>query len=592
MFLLTFPILIFAIVTFTSTIIAYYVPIPVSSVQMIEGEDIMADKIGDVYDLKFQINPVGSRNNSFWIYDDEGNLVMDYDDRYIEPNIDKNPNQIFTLETAKDDNYFINRGLISLKLKIENFGFAKLTVVSKDGLYEAYSDIYVADPNLPPASIQGVVLDYTNIHKDYQFGTSGHVKVGYTYYPKQAFNNLSEAEQAQINAELLINADALYDNNFVFNNIIKRGHEVFGNGRGELTLELQPNAQLSTKDLAKNASFSFNVNQDGVNIYTYQALRNDNNRTLGKRLYLLDHIVLEDFIVFTNGTKIYGNGFKLDHSKLPHYEDRNEDGSLRYIGRYAIEFNGNNSGLYNTHVIGPLDEHSQPYENIINVGLIAKSNRDRYMEAVGNIIENGRMNISIEGFATTEEGVTDRSTHFKLVENRLIGAYLASIEVDNYPPDFSLHESTYLEIHSTTISYTAIGLVIQNTRRGGGISKIELHSTIDKPAISSLTWRNLDDASGALNMANFGYILRELKSDQYADVYHKEGKNYFVNAIIMVRGGRLNLGQIEFVGDESFVNSLIKKQRIPNFIEAMHPSIGGTSPFIIYLLDPQNYENR
>lgn len=592
MFLLTFPILIFAIVTFTSTIIAYYVPIPVTSVSMVEGEDIMANALQQVYDLSFQINPEGSRNNSFQIYDDEGRLVMDYDDGTINPVIYPYPNQIFSLDVSTDDSYFIKKGLISLKVTIENYGFTRLTIVTKDGHYEAYSDIYVADPSLPPATIQGVVLDYTSIHDAYEFGTVGLVKVGYTYYPKQAFHHLSEAEQATINEQLLINAEALYDDHFVFHNIIKRGHEVFGNGRGELLIELQPNARIQTKNLAKNASYHFNVNQDGVNIYNYTELNKETNRTLGKSLYLLDHIMLEDFITFTNGTKIYGNGFKLDHSELPQYDERTEDGKLKYNGRYAIEFNGNNSGLYNTHVIGPLDENKQPFENIINVGFIAKNNTDRYMEAIGNIIENGRMNISLEGRAHTGIDIEDRATHFVLKDNQLIGAYLSSIEIDSYPPDQSLHKATHVEIEGLTISYTAIGIAIQNTRRGGGASELVLHSTPDKPAIRSLTWRNLDDASGALNMANFGYILRELKGDEYKDVYHQDGKNFYVNAVIMIRGGRLNLGKITFTGDETFERDLIAKIREPNFLEAMHPSIGGVHPFTIYLLNPEHYEGR
>lgn len=584
MFLLAFPILIFAIVSFTSTLIAYYVPIPVQSVEIKEGKDIMATSKDQEYDLVFQIGPEGARNNSFHIYDEFGRIVVKYNDQ--EDVITINNYEDLIVEVIKPSQKFIEKGLVSLKIKTINYGFTQLLIVTDDGLYEAYSDIYVSDPSLNPSDIQGVVFDYTNVHKDYLFGKQNTVELGYTYYPKKASPLLSEEEQLVINNDLMNNALKI---DFTYKNIILRKHDVLENGRGKLILELKEDASIFTNSLQRNASFKFNVN-DGYNIYNIDQI--NEVKSLGANIYLLNNIVMNDFLVFSNGTKVYGNGFKIDHSQLKHYYDKTEDDKLKHIGRYAIEFNGNNSGLYNTHIIGPLDENLQPYENIINVGFIAKSNNDRYMEAKDNIIENGRINVTVKGYTHTEVNDLELSaTKFYLDNNTLIGSFLTAIEVDGFKANAYLFHTTHLILSRTKISYTAVGLIIQNARSQSGVLKVTLLNINNTPVIHSSSWRNLDDATGALSMNNFGYILKELKSDKYSDVYYKEGKNFYVNPLIMLRGGYINRGIIEFE-DETTLEKVIKKERTPSFIEAMHPSIGGTYPFTIYLIDPIYYSKE
>ena len=82
--------------------------------------------------------------------------------------------------------------------------------------------------------------------------------------------------------------------------------------------------------------------------------------------------------------------------------------------------------------------------------------------------------------------------------------------------------------------------------------------------------------------------MKELKSEQYSDVYYKEGKNYYVNPVIMLRGGGRNRSEINFEND-STIDDLIMKERVPKgMIEV--GIVGGTQPFVIYLLNPKYYE--
>lgn len=590
MFLLAFPILIFAIVFFSSTIISYYVPIAVNSLEVQVGSNIMVSSVGEETLLQFMIGPKGARNNSFKIYDDSGQILVEYDDAHNAPNFNTLPTSIVELTMPKSSQpKFNDEGLISLNIKVLNYGFTRLTIVSDDGGYEGYSDIYVSDPTLPPSTIQGVVFDYTDIHKGYLFGLTNNVKVGFTYFPKMAFDNLTELEQEQINLELMTNA-GLIDFNTNSSNVIIRNKQILDNGRGELTLELKSGAKIATSGLTINKSFSFNVNS-GYNIYTFEDLKSVRN--YGESLFLLGNIDVNDFIVFTNGTKVYGNGFKLDHSKMPQYEEKDSEGNLKYNGRYAIEFNGNNSGLYNTHVIGPLDENKLPYGNISNVGMLAKTNNDRHLEVKDNIIENGRINLTIRGHANSDiEILEDMATTFIVDNNILNGSFLTAIEVDSNPVFAYKYHATYVEISRIKISHTAIGLVVQNTRNDGGIIVVKLIEKEGIPSLSSSSWRNLDDASGALSMRDLGYILKELKSKKYSDVYKQEGKNYYVNPLIMLRGGYINRGVVDFTSDMNLFNDIIKKERSPNFFEAAHPAVGGLNPFIIYLVDPQYFSKE
>lgn len=573
MLLLIFPILIFAVVSFTSTIISYYVPIAVNELKIIKGRDIISYKLNEEHDLEFEINPKNSRNNSFFIYDDLGRTIIDYNDKDNEkPIINNYLDQIIDLNINQ-----INKGNISLKATTKNYGFTKLTIVSKDGNYKTQADIYVTNEEILQDEIQGLVFDYSNIYNDYKFGNKNDIKLNYTYYPKKALDSLPLNDQDRINTNLKNNALELEFNQ---KNIIIRNNEVLENGKGQLTLELKIEEEvfIESKNLIKNDKYNFKV-FEGYNIYNYNDL--NNYKSKGNNLFLLDNINMNEPIVFSNGTKLYGNNYKLDYSN--YINDKNNI-------LYLLEFNGNNSGIYNTHIQGPLDENNLPYDNIINLGMIAKNNNDRYMEVKDNIIENGRFNLTIIGYANTNEDIKkeDKATKYLVENNTFSGSYLSSIEVDSKKVDAYLYYATEVDIINNKINYTAIGLTIQNSKSEGGIIKVNLINKDNNLALNSNSWRNLDDATGALDMNNLGYLLKELKSDKYQDVYKKIGKNYYVNPLIMLRGGYINRGILN-IEDEELNKKIILKTRIPNFIEAMHPSVGGTYPFQIYLVNPKYY---
>ena len=114
-----------------------------------------------------------------------------------------------------------------------------------------------------------------------------------------------------------------------------------------------------------------------------------------------------------------------------------------------------------------------------------------------------------------------------------------------------------------------------------------LYEVDETPAVISTSWRNLDDATGALSANNFGYVMQELKSEAYKDVYYKDGKDYYVNPVIMLRGGGRNRSEIIFEGD-STINDLIRKERKPEGLFEVG-LLGGTHPFVIYLMNPKKY---
>ena len=594
MFLLAFPILIFAVVSFTSTIISYSVPIAVNSLTVTKGSDIFFNNVDEEETLEFRIGPEGARDNSFTIHDENGVELASY---YGKKFTSKTSLDVNLSADILEDSFKIDKGEVTLKIRAKNIGFMKLIIKTVDGAYEGQSDIAVNDPNWDPKEIYGVVFDLNELHKDYLFGDKNAIKLSYTYYPKKAPTNLTISEQEEINASLKEKAENLsLSLNYLNANY---QNEVISDGRGLLTLNfnkdaLNYGASIATKNLVKNASYHFDV-KNGYNVYDYDDLfvkvEGSALHTLNTSVFLLKNIDLKERIVFSNGMKVYGNNHKIDHSNLMEYTDLTNDGKIQYINRFALEFNGDGSGLYNTHIIGGLDENGLPYENIINVGMVAKSNKDRTFVIENSIIENGRFNITFKGHADSSVfEYQDKATIFNADGLILRGAFLASIELDSQRVNAYKDHSTKVNLSRTLLEYTAIGVVLQNSRGDSGINVLNLVEKEGVDALESNSWRNLDDASGALNMNNFGYILKELKSDRYKDVYYKERKNYYVNPVIMIRGGYVNDSYIT-INDElsDEIATLIKKERAANFIEAMHPSIGGFTPFIIYLKDPKYY---
>ncbi|HHW79719.1 MAG TPA: hypothetical protein GX742_02825 [Acholeplasmataceae bacterium] len=578
LFLLSFPIIIFTIVTLTSSVIAYYVPLAVEGIEMIEGSDIADNQVNVGHNLEFQILPANARNMSFEIRDENDTLIVDYNqgETIVYNNL---PDHIIEIS---GETLFIQNGRVNLNVKTNNIGFTRLTIITKDGNYRINSDIMVLDSNADPTEIQGVVLDYNKTNEDYLFGNQNEIVVGFTYFPKRAINASSE-DETLINEALRENAE-----NLEFSSTRGRlsNLNITDYGRGEITIasNSQTFEGIMTIEILINklVKYEFNV-KNGYNIYNEDDLFANNST--GANLFLLNHIKLNETIVFRNGTNLYGNYFQIDHSKLSEYNERDENGKVLNVGKKAITFIGHNSGLHQVHIIGALDENQQPYENIVNVGMDAQGTNDKYMVVNDVIIENGRYNLSVRGKINSLE---DEMTLFDLDKINLIGAYFASLEIDNHQHTATYSWATEVNISRLNIGYTAIGVLVQNNRNSNPGSKINLIEKEGIQAITSTSWRNLDDATGALSANNFGYIMNELKSEQYSDVYYKEGKNYYVNPVIMLRGGGRNRSEINFEND-STIDDLIMKERVPKgMIEV--GIVGGTHPFVIYLLNPKYYK--
>lgn len=578
LFLLSFPIIIFTIVTLTSSVIAYYVPLAVEGIEMIEGSDIADNDVGTTHNLEFQILPANARNMSFEIRDENDTLIVDY---HQGETIVYNNSPDHIIEIS-GETLFIQNGRVNLNVKTNNIGFTRLTIITKDGNYRINSDIMVLDSNADPTEIQGVVLDYNKTNEDYLFGNQNEIVVGFTYFPKRAINASSE-DETLINEALRENAENL---EFISTRGRLSNLNITDYGRGEITIasNSQTFEGMMTIEILINklVKYEFNV-KNGYNIYNEDDLFANNST--GANLFLLNHIKLNETIVFRNGTNLYGNYFQIDHSNLLEYNERDENGNVLNVGKKAITFIGHNSGLHQVHIIGALDENQQPYENIVNVGMDAQGTNDKYMVVNDVIIENGRYNLSVRGKINSLE---DEMTLFDLDKINLIGAYFASLEIDNHQHTATYSWATEVNISRLNIGYTAIGVLVQNNRNSNPGSKVNLIEKEGIQAITSTSWRNLDDATGALSANNFGYIMNELKSEQYSDVYYKEGKNYYVNPVIMLRGGGRNRSEINFEND-STIDDLIMKERIPKgMIEV--GIVGGTHPFVIYLLNPKYYK--
>jgi len=587
LFLLSFPIIIFTIVTLTSTVIAYYIPLAVEGIEIVEGKDISDNQTGKNHKLSFQIIPANARDMSFEIKDEEDNLLAFYNDGDDNITYQNDPTNIVELNHS---GLFIQNGLVELNVKTNNIGFTQLTIITKDGNYRVKSDIYVLDSNYPQDEIQGVVLDYNKTNENLLFGNKNEIKVGFTYFPKKAINVSDEVLKETINETLKEKALELsFDSNK--GNILSL--EITDYGRGEVTIRpYSPNNE-DTMSLeiiinGRESKYNFNLN-NGYNITSTEQLFTYSD--LGSNLYLLKHLELNKPITFKNGTNLYGNYFKIDHSKMPHYFEKDSSGKLLNVGLKAITFIGHESGLHQIHIVGALDENRQPYENITNVQMDARGTNDKLMNVNDVIIENGRYNLSVRGKITSIlESLEGNQSVFNLDNIKLVGAFLASLEIDNHSFEATDTHATIVNISRLNISYTAIGVLIQNNRNSNPGSIVNLFEKGGIKAITSTSWRNLDDATGALSNNNFGYIMSELKSDDYKDVYYKEGKDYYVNPVIMLRGGGRNRSIINFDGD-STIDSLIKKERKPKGLLEVGV-VGGTHPFIIYLLNPNEYERN
>lgn len=582
LFLLSFPIIIFTIVTFTSSVISYYVPLAVESIEIIKGEDISDNSIDNTHELSFQILPKNARNMSFEIRDEDDRLLVDYN----EGDVIRYYNNEENIVLISSQDIFLKDGLVTLSVKTNNIGFTKLSIITKDGNHRVFSDIMVLDNNLDPGEIQGVVLDYNKTNEHFKFGNKNNIEVGFTYFPKSAINVSDQVLAEEINERLKNNALKLEFN--LLRGKIVEDIKVVANGRAKIVIAPNSNTYEGIMSLeietTRTSKFNFKI-QNGYNISNESELFT--YKDLGTNLFVLNHIELNNMITFNNGTNLYGNNFQINHSKLKEYQEKDQNGQSLHVGKKAITMRGNNSGLYDIHIVGALDENNKPYENIVNVQMDSTNASDLEMNVKNVIIENGRYNLSVRGKISS---LKDPATTFNISNVKLVGAYLASFEIDNHSYELTESKATIVNLSKMEISYTAIGILLQNNRNNNPASELNLIEKDNTQAIKSTSWRNLDDASGALSTDNFGYILQELKSELYKDVYYKDGKDYYVNPVIMLRGGARNRSVVNFDKDYS-IDKLIRKERKPKGLLEVG-IVGGTHPFVLYLLDPSEYRKE
>lgn len=613
LFLLSFPIIIFTIVTLTSTIIAYSVPLAVEGIKIVGSADINDANVGTPHDLKFEILPHDARDLSFDIIDENGNVLVDYNQGGKVTHNNQETHIVEITSKTSDNSILIENGVITLQLKTTNIGFTSLRITTKDGNYSVTSDVMVLDPNKDPAEIQGIVLDYNKSNEDMLFGNKNEIEVGFTYFPKEAIKvdasindeDFKESEEFKtITNEIKQNALQL-EGEFRRTRIDITDFNISDevNGRGSITIQSTQSNTVGIMSLSitiddRLSRYDFNIDHGynitkGDQLFDYKDKKDDNSETIN--FYLLDHIFIDETIVFEESTKLYGNHFKIDHSSLKEYTEVDKDGKILNINKKAITFTSNNSGLYQTHVVGKLNrELGQPYENIVNVSMDAKSASVKWMEIKDVKIDYGRYNLSLRGRVGS---LNDTPTVFNVDNVTLYGAFLASLEIDNHRLANTDTYATKVNLSRLYVSYTAISVLLQNNRKGtvpGSI--LNLIEKDGVKAINSNSWRNLDDASGALSAENFGYILKELKSNEYKDVYHKDGKDYHVNPVIMIRGGSENISKIIFEANsegivDKTMDDLIRKERKPKGLIEIGIT-GGVDPFVIYLLNPEFYKKE
>src|SRR5690554_4230972 len=291
--LLIFPLLIFAIVNIAATVISYYLTLPVERVETVEGAYIHTTELNSTSKFSFRIIPTEARNLSFTIYNDEDDILVEYDGENPPQFNFAGDDSIIALSIPEVEGYY-NNGVFSFAVTTKNFGLTQLTIVTEDGRYEAKSDIFVQSPSSDPSEVQGIVLDYQDRHRDFEFGVNNNILVYYTYFPKMAVNISDTELAAQINEALRDNAASI---EFMGTNSLEvLSNEIIEDGRGVLTVKLNNvnESNFSSLNLIKNGSFKFNGN-NGYNIYSEEELRlyvSNNNTYLMKEVFLSQWLVL------------------------------------------------------------------------------------------------------------------------------------------------------------------------------------------------------------------------------------------------------------------------------------------------------------
>ncbi len=526
--LLILPLIILGIINTYSSVIARFIPIAVQSIAFDVTE--LSGEPGGNAQLSVSFTPARASNKGLTYYSsDEEVCTVDRDGR----------------------------------VSYLNYGFAEITAVSEDGRYEATCDVLLADKDDDPTVVKTVLFRYKdNIHGDYLFGNGNSISVSYKFFPKTAVSPLEfSVEGGEVRA---VNGNTL---------------SVTFDGVGAKRLTAR------TGENAVSGGYTFNV-REGKNLVESNSFAEFTSWLSAKTdVYLLEDYKISSPVAY-GGCTVYGNGRKIDHSGMPHYDDKNLDANTRAISL------ADGATLDGVRVVGKITAERLPYERVTNVGMSGDG-----VSVKNCVVENGKYNIATYGankeFISSEN--INRGSAMLIDNTRMSGAAWASVQVNNAEESGYKKCGTELSVRDVHFSLTTVGFLMENGKSAqadgtkGFARLIVLPSaTAGKSSITSDNWRNVDEGYSQAGISGFDYILDEIKSQHGDIVYKDEFNEYYVNCVILVMGGWRNLAEVGFTEGDITKNTLGYFERELNLIEAQQ--LGGKEKFRGYCVKSALYE--
>lgn len=524
--LLVFPIIILGIVNMSSAVIARTIPIPVERVEIALEQKEITGTVGGSVRLNVTVYPSGAKNKLLHFSSSDTDVA-----------------------TVDQDG----------TVHFEQYGYAVITVRSDDGNYTDECDVMLADPGDNPADVKAVVASYReDLHSSYRFGAGNAVAVTYKVFPKTAVNPVSFACD---------------------------GGTVSDIGSGAFTVAFGGTGEHVLRAATRNSDGS----ETSFELYTFRVYEGMNAvadtpfsefsgwLSAGTNVYLLSDYKIASPVV-CSGCTLYGNGWKLDHSGLPHYTDESLDGNVKAVTL------GENAVLDSVRVVGAVDENRLVYNRVHNVGLLGNN------AAVRNCtIENGKYNISTYG-----DPIGGTSGQNLAVDNtRMIGAAVACIQVNCGRAYGYKQVGVTLSVRDLYFDISIVGILVENNAlddenvRGRSVVNVLPSAKGGEYTLVSNNWRNLDEGYSAAESMGLEYIIDEVRGMEEI-VYKDEYNDYFVNCVILKMGGASNYSEVIFDGGAENLNECFAYvERKPNALEGMQ--LGGRWPFEVWCLKSSYY---
>ena len=571
--LLIFPILIFAILNISATIIGWMVPQPTERVEVSRDGVHYAQQIEinysnvdteTTYELSYKVMPKGSRNKEVEVFVSDEDQV-----------------QILTIGAANDD------GIGVITYKVLNFGFSEITVKSKDGGYKSNAYVVAENNELGKDFLQGAVFEFNELSDgDLKFGYTNDVKVKFRYYPKELTkeNLVSETRSFSLSkyASIISANNGIGE---VLVNLSGYHAEYPDKTTYELSIRREADDTPGAKKSKLKTSFKMNINP-GYNLRfvdpsSLKKEEADDQMEIMKMylagehtVYQIDDILIKDSIVLKNNAKLYGN-----HKTIKISSDFTHGNAVNLY---------DNASLEAVHIQGSLNEYKGqriPYEGLNNVYMQA-TEKTRKMSIKNSVIEAGRYNVVLKG-KSYEEGSLLKPTLFEIYDVKFNAALVAAINVDNAKEDGYKINSTDVRVKNLSFEWASAGIILQNGSGLRGWAKLTVLEKDRNDITSSLdmtnNWRNLEEAYGVLKAFNATDVVKDMIK-AYPDAFAYEKPYYYVAMLIVKRGGGDNQSQV-IIEDNYLKDNVRMAIKVPSSIEALHEKIGGRAPFEFYCLD-------